>query len=107
VTQIVVQLTNVDTPLPAGIAFAAIALVVVDNSGATLPAVTLNGTETPPWSATLTGASGPNEVTATFQALDTSGNNLGTPLVATETGTGGQPPGTFPQPTSATITVTG
>lgn len=104
-TTINVQLTVTPTSLPAAnIPFAAIGLVVTDNSGAVLPAVSLNGTETPPWSATLTGAAGSSEASAVATALDTSGNTLGTPLTLTESGTGGQL-GTFPAPTGGTITV--
>jgi Rieske Fe-S protein len=103
VTTIVVQVTTTDTPLPDGVQFAATAIVVTDNSGAVLPAVTLDGSETPPWSATLTGATGPQEASVVVTALDTNGNTLAT-LTGTETGTGGQP-GTFPSPTGVSITV--
>jgi hypothetical protein len=103
-TTIVVQVQTQQKPLPPGVLFAATAIVVVDNSGATLDAQMVNGTETPPWSATFTGVEGPNEAVATLQALDTAGNNIGEAVVVTETGTGGQP-GTFPAPTGATITV--
>lgn len=103
-TTIVITATKTPTPAPAGVIFAATAYVVVDNSGATLPAGTLNGTETPPWSATLTGVEGPNEATVTFTDLDTNGNTIGTPVLVTETGTGGQPQ-TFPATTAGSITV--
>jgi hypothetical protein len=105
-TTIVIQATKTTSPLPAGVTFAATAYVVTDNSGATLPAGTLNGSETPPWSATLTGASGPGEASVTFTDLDTNGNTIGTPVTVTESGTGGQPQ-TFPATSSGSITVTG
>lgn len=104
-TQITVQLIKTTTPAPAGITFAATAIVVTDNSGAVLPAVTVNGTETPPWSATFTGATGTAEASFTATDLDTSGNTIGTPFTGTESGTGGQPV-TFPATTGGTITVT-
>lgn len=104
-TQIVVIVGKTQTPLPTGVSFAATAVAVTDNSGVALPPVSLNGTETPPWTATFTGTEGPNEASATVTDLDTSGNTIGTPLVITETGTGGQPQN-FPASTSATITVT-
>lgn len=103
-TTIVVQVQTQQKPLPPGVLFAAIAILVVDNSGATLDAKLVNGSETPPWSATFTGTEGPNEATATLQALDTAGNNIGEAVVLTETGTGGQPQ-TFPAPVGGTITV--
>jgi hypothetical protein len=103
---ITVALTVTQTPLPAAnIPYGTTAIVVTDNSGAVLPTQTVNGTESPPWTATFTGADGPNEVTAVATALDTGGNTLAT-LSGTESGTGGQP-GTFPAPTGKTITVTG
>lgn len=97
--------------LAAGQTFAATAYVVVDNSGVTLPAGTLNGSESPPWTATLTGADGPNEASVTFTDLDTTGATIGTPVTLTESGSGGvvTPPAPF-FPVSATgssITVTG
>jgi hypothetical protein len=105
-SQIVVQLVVTPTPLPAAnIPFAAIALVVTDNSGAVLPPVTLTGIETPPWSATLTGVDGNAEATAVATALDTAGNTLAT-LSGSESGMGGEL-GTFPNPTGMTVTVTG
>lgn len=103
-TKIVVTVTKVQAALPDGVTFAGTAVAVVDNSGAKLDPVLLNGTETPPWTATLTGATGPNEVTATVTDLDTSGNTIGTPVVLTESGTGGQPQ-QFSQSTGGTISV--
>jgi hypothetical protein len=106
-TTIVVSVSTTATSLPAAnIPFAAIAIVVTDNSGAVLPAQTVTTPDASGnYTATFTGATGPSEASATATALDTSGNTLGTPLTATESGTGGQP-GTFPQPSALTITVT-
>lgn len=103
-TTIVVTALKTDTPLPTGVTFAGTAAVVTDNSGAVLPAVVLNGTETPPWSATLTGATGSQEASVTFTDLDTTGATIGTPVTVTESGSGGF--GTFPATTAGTITVT-
>ena len=103
-TTIVITANKTQSPLPAGVVFAATAYVVVDNSGATLPAGTLDGSETPPWSKTLTGAEGASEASVTFTDLDTNGNTIGTPVVVTETGTGGQPQ-TFAATTSGSISV--
>ena len=104
-TQITITANKTQSPLPSGVTFAATAYVVTDNSGATLPAGTLDGSESTPWSATLTGAEGPSEATVTFTDLDTSGNTIGTPVVVTETGAGGQPQ-TFQATVSGTISVT-
>src|ERR1700744_4076424 len=86
---IVATKSTTSTTLPSGVTYAATAYVVIDNSGATLPAGTLNGSESPAWTAVLTGAPGPNEAQVTFTDLDTNGNTIGTPVVLTESGTGG------------------
>ena len=104
VTTITVVVQKTQQPAPAGVTFAATAVVVTDNSGAVLTAQTLNGSESPPWTATFTGASGTQEASATITDLDTAGNTIGTPLNITETGTGGQTVN-FPASTSATISV--
>jgi hypothetical protein len=94
--------------LAPGQVFAATAYVVVDNSGATLPAGTLNGSETPPWTVTLTGADGPNEASVTLTDLDTTGATIGTPVVVTESGSGGVIAQFNPvSATGSSITVTG
>lgn len=103
-TQIVVVVTKAQQALPAGITFAATSITVTDNSGAVLPAVSVNGTESPPWQAIFTGATGTGEASAVIQDLDTSGNPIGSPITLTETGTGGQPQ-EFPASTGGTITV--
>lgn len=105
-TTITVVVQTQPTALPAGQTFGAINVAVKDNSGVTLNGVLLNGKETPPWTAVFSGATGSNEVLATLQALDTSGKNLGNPVVVTETGSGGFP-ATYPGPMGASITVTG
>lgn len=79
-------------------------LVVTDNSGAVLPTVTLNGTETPPWTATLTGAAGTAEVSATATDVDVNGATVGSPVTGTESGSGGVV-GNLPGTTGVTITV--
>lgn len=104
-TKIVVTVTKATQTLPDGVSFAATSIAVTDNSGATLPAVSVNGTESPPWTATFTGASGPNEAVAVIQDLDTNGNPIGAAITVTETGTGGQPQ-QFQASTGGTISVT-
>lgn len=103
-TKIVVTVTKATAPLPDGISFAGTSVAVTDNSGAKLPVVLLNGTESPPWAATFTGATGPNEAVAVIQDLDTNGNPIGNAITLTETGTGGQPQ-SFQASTGGTISV--
>jgi hypothetical protein len=81
--------------------------VVTDNSGGALPKVILTGIETPPWSATLTGTAGALEASVTFTDLDINGATVGTPVVVTESGSGGvigNLPGTVAAGSSITVT---
>lgn len=103
-TKIVVTVAKALQPLPDGITFAATSISVTDNSGAKLAPVSVNGTESPPWTATFTGATGPNEAIAVIQDLDTNGNPIGSAITLTETGTGGQPQ-SFQASTGGTISV--
>jgi hypothetical protein len=105
VTTIVVTVAKTLTFLPDGVVGpATTSVVVTDNSGAVLPAVVLDGTETPPWTATFTGATGPNEASAIATDLDSTGAVIGTPVTGTESGTGGQP-GTFEASTGVSVVV--
>lgn len=103
-TTITVSVLKTSGTLGVGITFGGTNVVVKDNSGAVLPGVLLTGKENPPWVATFTGNPGPNEAQATITDVDTNGNTIGTPLVVTETGTGGIPQ-SFSQTAGATITV--
>jgi hypothetical protein len=106
VSQITVTVAKTLTLLPTGVSFASTEVEVTDNSGAVLPPVQLTGSETPPWTAVVTGTDGPGEASAVITDLDTTGNPIGSPVTLTETGTGGQP-GTFQASTGGTISVTG
>jgi hypothetical protein len=93
------------SPVPAGAASpAGVAVSITDRSGVVLPPVVLTGVETPPWTASVSGADGPGVASAVLTALDTAGKTLGTPLPVQETPATGA---TFPQPVlPATLTVT-
>jgi hypothetical protein len=128
-TKIAVVLTGSQVPLPprislpAGVLLGVVLLTITDNSGAPaglldangqpvldpttqkpVTVATLNGTETPPWSANFAGVTGQGEASFSAQPVDSTGANLGTAFTQTESGTGGQP-GTFFQPSGGTITV--
>jgi hypothetical protein len=103
---IVATKSTIATTLAAGQSYAATAYVVTDNSGAALPAGTLNGSESPPWTAVLTGADGSSEANVVFTDLDTTGATIGSPVTVTESGTGGVT-GQFFATTGGTISVTG
>lgn len=104
-TKIVVTAIKTLTLLPAGVSFGSTQATVTDNSGAQLPPITLNGSETPtPWQASVTGAPGTSEASVSFQDVDTTGAPIGSPVVVTESGSGGEEP-TFEATTGGTITV--
>ena len=117
-TSIVVTVQTQPQNLPAGAVFGGINLDVVDNSGQDLPGRMLTGNESPPWTGTFTGASGPGAVQVTAQAFDVGGNTLTQPMVVTQTTAGGgfipvapptnpppTNPTTFPAPAGISITV--
>jgi hypothetical protein len=104
-TKIVVTVTKEQRDLPSGVSFAATAITVTDNAGNKLPAVSVNGTESPPWTAEFSGSEGPSEASAVLQDLDTSGNPIGDPVTLTESGTGGVVMPQFPATTGGTISV--
>ena len=95
---ILIQLTKTITPLPAGVTFASTNLVVTDSAGAT-QSLSLNGSESPPWSVTVSGlADGAGTVVATD--VDTTGATIGTPVSQSfSTGTA-----TFSATTGITVT---
>lgn len=100
---ILVQLqknTTASVQLPAGVGFAGTKVVVTDSAGAAQSA-TLEGTETPPWSATFTSlADGAGSVVATD--LDSAGNAIGSPV--SQSFSPAVPPTVFPQTTGITVT---
>lgn len=74
----VATLATTTTPLPSGNApQASVTVTITDSAGTTYPAVSLNGSETPPWSYAATFASGAASAVAT--AVDTAGATIGTP----------------------------
>ena len=74
----VASLVTTTTQLPAGSApQASVNVTVTDSANTVYPVVSLNGSETPPWSYAATFASG--AASAVAVAMDTSGNQIGTP----------------------------
>ncbi len=91
---------NLAAVLAAGVVFAGTKVDVTDAAGAT-QSTTLNGTESPPWSATFTSlADGAGSVVATD--LDNTGAAIGSPV--TQTFPAVAPPATFPQTTGISVT---
>lgn len=66
-------------PFPPGVTLAKVILEVTDASGAQLPAITLDGTESPtPWYAQVQVADGKGSVNA--QQIDSTGAVIGSPF---------------------------
>jgi hypothetical protein len=98
---LVVLTKNAAAVLAAGVVFAGTKMDVTDAAGAT-QSTTLNGTETPPWSATFTSVDdGAGIVLATD--LDTTGATIGSPVSQTFPAASA-PPVTFPATTGITVT---
>lgn len=96
-----VQVATIATTLPTGVTFASIAVVTTDAAGASQTS-NLVGTETPPFSVSLTVAAGAGSVVAT--AVDSTGTAIGSPI--TQSYTTIAAPTTFPAPTGITVTTT-
>lgn len=92
---------NLAAVLAAGVVFAGTKVDVTDAAGAT-QSTTLNGTESPPWSATFTSlADGAGSVVATD--LDSTGAAIGSPVTQSFPAAS-SPPSTFPQTTGISVT---
>lgn len=95
---ILITVNKTPTPLPTGVVFGHTNLTVTDSAGAA-QTLAVNGSETPPWTATATGlADGSGTVVGTD--VDSNGNTIGTPVTQTFT-TGAV---TFPGTTGITVT---
>lgn len=95
---ILITVTKTDTPLPSGVVFGHTNLVVTDSANA-IQTLTVNGSETPPWTITAIGlADGSGTVVGSD--VDANGNLIGTAVTQTFT-TGAV---TFPATTGITVT---
>lgn len=74
----VIAIQVATAPAPAGANVASIAVSVTDSSGNPPQSLSVNGTETPPFSLPSVTVSGNGSVTA--QAQDPGGNNVGSPV---------------------------
>ena len=95
---IFIQLTKTTAPLPAGVTFGNTTLLVTDAANAT-QSFSLNGSEAPPWSVTVSGlADGSGTIVATD--VDTTGAAINPPVSQSfTTGTA-----TFSATTGITVT---
>jgi hypothetical protein len=105
-SQAIVTLTkNLSAPLPAANAAFASTLITLTDSAGAVQTASVNGSESPPWSATfqnvaaVAGASG----TVTAQDLDTAGAAIGAAVTQTFTEIGS--PAVFPQTTAITVAI--
>lgn len=95
---ILVQVEGADSPLPAGKAAGGVRVEVTDGAGA-LQTASLNGSESPPYSARFTVEPGDGTVVAT--AVDGDGNPL---APAVSAGFHVDPVATFFAPSGVTVT---
>jgi hypothetical protein len=94
-----VQLTKIDSPLPAGVVFGHTNLTVTDSAGA-VQTFSLNGSEVTPWSTPVAGLA---DGTSTYvaQDVDSNGAAIGTAITATFIPTAA----TFPATSGITVSL--
>jgi hypothetical protein len=107
---VIIQAAVTQTALPAGISAGNVSAVVTDSTGAAQPAVTLTGSESPPFSLTTSLPVSADGITVSASVVYTSLDSTGTAIVAT-----GNPSASialtltepaFPLATGATMTLT-
>jgi hypothetical protein len=102
----VIVLLNITagTALPAANAAYASTLITLTDASSKVQTASVNGTESPAWTATFTGVA-VGAFTLSAQAKDANGANIGAAATGsyTETGT----PATYPAPASFTVTYGG
>jgi hypothetical protein len=100
-----VTVTNTPSAPPAGAAAYASTLVTLTDSAGAVQTASLNGTETPPYTAVFNNvaavAGSTGQVTA--QAIDANGANAGPPASTTFTEIGSTGGNNFPLPTSIAV----
>lgn len=97
-TTVLLQVASVDAPLPTGVVAGLLRLVLTSFDGSFSQTQDVNGD-----SATFLSVPD-GQYTATAQALDSSGGNLGAP-VSQNFEISSPPPQTFKQPQTITITL--
>jgi hypothetical protein len=78
--QVLITITPVKTALPAGISAGVLSVVVTDSTGAAQPAVSLTGTESPPFSFTTSLPISADGVTVSATLVETALDSTGTPI---------------------------
>jgi hypothetical protein len=79
--QVLITITPVKAPLPAGITAGVLSVVVTDSTGAAQPAVALTGSESPPFSFTTSLPISADGVTVSASIVETALDSTGTPVV--------------------------
>lgn len=79
--QVLITITPVKAPLPAGISAGVLSVVVTDSTGASQPAVALTGSETPPFSFITSLPISSDGVTVAASIVETALDSTGTPIV--------------------------
>jgi hypothetical protein len=79
--QVLITITPVKAPLPAGIIAGVLSVVVTDSTGAVQPAVSLSGSEKPPFSFTTSLPISADGVTVSASIVESALDSNGTPIV--------------------------
>ena len=80
--QVLIAITPVKTPLPAGTTAGVLSVVVTDSTGAAQPAVALTGSESPPFSFTTSLPISADGVTVAASIVQTALDANGTPIAS-------------------------
>jgi hypothetical protein len=78
--QVLITITPVKAPLPAGITAGVLSAVVTDSTGTAQPAVSLTGSENPPFSFTTSLPISADGVTVAASIVQTALDSTGTPV---------------------------
>jgi hypothetical protein len=78
--QVLITITPIKQPLPAGITAGVLSVVVTDSTGAAQPAVSLTGSENPPFSFTTSLPLSADGVTVAASIVETALDSTGTPI---------------------------
>jgi hypothetical protein len=81
--QVLITCATSKVPVPSGITPAGLSVVVTDSTGAAQPAVTLTGSESPPFSFTTSLPLSSDGITVSASIVGTALDSTGTAIVAT------------------------
>jgi hypothetical protein len=81
--QVLITITPVKTPVPPGITAGPLSVVVTDSTGAAQAAVSLTGSENPPYSFTTSLPISSDGITVSASIVETALDSTGKPIAVT------------------------